>query len=387
MYSAVMMCRFPVAVTKMSAVSTTSSSVATWYPSIAAWSALIGSISVMITRARWPRSDSAQPLPTSPYPQTTATLPPISTSVARLMPSMSECRQPYLLSNLDLVTESLTLMAGNSSRPSRSMSYSRCTPVVVSSVTPMMSAPIRVNRSGSASKLARSRSRMTASSSGSSSVATGTAPACSYRAPWCTSSVASPPSSRSMFGPGWPGQVSAWSVHHQYSCSVSPFQAKTGMPLGSSGVPSGPTAIAAAAWSWVEKMLQLAHRTCAPSATSVSISTAVCTVMCSEPVMRAPRSGCVLAYSARTAIRPGISCSARVISLRPNSASERSATLNGIGSAGICAPVWNGLRFVIMGIWWSEQPISHDHYSWPGQGPASLVCDHGDVVVGTTSSP
>src|SRR6516162_10100313 len=113
-------------------------------------------------------------------------------------------------------------------------------------------------------------------------------------------------------------------------------------------------------------MLQLAHRTCAPSATSVSISTAVCTVMCSEPVMRVPRSGCVLAYSARTAIRPGISCSARVISLRPNSASERSATLNGIGSAGICAPVWNGLRFVIMGIWWSEQPISHDHYSWPG---------------------
>ena len=45
----------------------------------------------------------------------------------------------------------------------------------------------------------------------------------------------------------WPGQVSAWSVHHQYSVSVSPFQAKTGMPLGSSGVPSGPTAIAAAA--------------------------------------------------------------------------------------------------------------------------------------------
>jgi hypothetical protein len=44
-------------------------------------------------------------------------LPPISTSVARLMPSMSECRQPYLLSNFDLVTESLTLMAGNSSVP------------------------------------------------------------------------------------------------------------------------------------------------------------------------------------------------------------------------------------------------------------------------------
>jgi hypothetical protein len=43
------------------------------------------------------------------------TLPAIMTSVARMMPSGSEWRQPYTLSNLDLVTESLTLMAGNSS--------------------------------------------------------------------------------------------------------------------------------------------------------------------------------------------------------------------------------------------------------------------------------
>ena len=57
---------------------------------------------------------------------------------------------------------------------------------------------------------------------------------------------------------------------------------------GASTVPFGPTATAAAASSWVEKMLQLAQRTCAPSATSVSMSTAVCTVMCSEPAMRAP---------------------------------------------------------------------------------------------------
>src|SRR6266568_4881473 len=306
---------------------------------MAACSAQIGSISLTITRAPWPRNDSAQPLPTSPYPQTTATFPPISTSVARLMPSMSEWRQPYLLSNLDLVTESLTLMAGNSRVPSVARSYRRCTPVVVSSVTPMMPAAILVNRSGLTAALARSRSRMTASSSGSSSVASGTAPAFSYSAPWCTSRVASPPSSSSMLGPSSPGQVSAWSVHHQYSVSVSPFQANTGTPRGSSGVPSGPTATAAAAWSWVEKMLQLAHRTCAPSAASVSIKTAVCTVMCSEPVILAPRSGCVRAYSARTAISPGISCSARVISLRPNSASERSATLNGRVSAGMSAPV------------------------------------------------
>ena len=154
-------------------------------------------------------------------------------------------------------------------------------------------------------------------------------PAFSYSTPLWTSRVASPPSSRIMFGPpvGLFGQVSACSVHHQYSSSVSPFQAKTGTPCGFSGVPFGPTAMAAAAWSWVEKMLQDTQRTSAPSATRVSIRTAVCTVMCSEPVIRAPASGWAAAYSLRIDIRPGISCSARVISLRPNSARERSATL------------------------------------------------------------
>jgi len=39
------------------------------------------------------------------------------------------------------------------------------------------------------------------------------------------------------------------------------------------GVPDA--AIAAAAWSWVEKMLQLLHVTSAPRAVSVSIRTAV----------------------------------------------------------------------------------------------------------------
>ena len=77
-------------------------------------------------------------------------------------------------------------------------------------------------------------------------------------------------------------------MHHQYSSSVSPFHAYTGTPRGSSGVPSGPTATAAAAWSWVEKMLQLHQRTSAPSAVSVSIRTAVWIVMCSEPVILAP---------------------------------------------------------------------------------------------------
>jgi hypothetical protein len=56
--------------------------------------------------------------------------------------------------------------------------------------------------------------------------------------------------------------------------------------------------MAAAAWSWVEKMLQEAQRTSAPSSASVSIRTAVWMVMCSEPAMRAPLSGCRLRYSA-----------------------------------------------------------------------------------------
>ena len=91
-------------------------------------------------------------------------------------------------------------------------------------------------------------------------------------------------------------------------------------------MPFGPTTAAAAAWSWVEKMLQLAQRTSAPSSTSVSISTAVWIVMCSEPEMRAPASGLDGPNSARSARRPGISCSASRISLRPNGARDRSAT-------------------------------------------------------------
>jgi hypothetical protein len=49
--------------------------------------------------------------------------------------------------------------------------------------------------------------------------------------------------------------------------------------------------------------------------------------MCSDPVMRAPFSGCVLANSSRIAIRPGISVSAMRISLRPQAARARSATM------------------------------------------------------------
>src|SRR5579875_3130541 len=182
---------------------------------MAACSAQIGSISVTMTRAPCPRRLSQQPLPTSPYPHTTATLPPISTSVPRLIPSISECLHPYLLSNLLLVTESLTLIAGNSSVPALAISYSRCTPVVVSSVTPLMPAAILVHLPGCSASDLRSRPRMITCSSESSGAGVGTPPARSYSAPLCTSSVASPPSSRIMFGPSPSGQVSAASVHRQ----------------------------------------------------------------------------------------------------------------------------------------------------------------------------
>ena len=65
--------------------------------------------------------------------------------------------------------------------------------------------------------------------------------------------------------------------------------------------------------------------------------TAVWMVMCSEPMMRAPASGFCLPYLARTAIRPGISCSAKRISARPRVASSRSRTLNGTRPAALVA--------------------------------------------------
>merc|ERR1740123_1244283 len=80
--------------------------------------------------------------------------------------------------------------------------------------------------------------------------------------PLCMSSVASPPSSTSWSQPSAPGTVIICSVPHQYSGRVSPFQAKT------VDVPA--LAIAAAAWSWVLKMLQEHQRTFAPKAAKVS---------------------------------------------------------------------------------------------------------------------
>src|ERR1043165_3371340 len=74
-------------------------------------------------------------------------------------------------------------------------------------------------------------------------------------------------------------------------------------------------------------MLQEDQRTSAPSAVSVSISAPVWIVMCRQPAMRAPLSGCDLPYSLRSAMRPGISVSAMFSSLRPQSARLISRTL------------------------------------------------------------
>jgi hypothetical protein len=115
----------------------------------------------------------------------------------------------------------------------------------------------------------------------------------------------------------FPGWVKAASVKSQYCSSDSPLKAKTLMPA---------LATAAAAWSWVLKILQLAQRTEAPSSTRVSINTAVSIVMCSEPETRTPFNGFCGPCFSRTAISPGISCSATEISLRPHSASEMSLT-------------------------------------------------------------
>src|ERR1700749_2047774 len=109
------------------------------------------------------------------------------------MPSISECRQPYLLSNLDLVTESFTLMGGKASVPLLAISYSRCTPVVVSWGTPWMPSAISVHRSLLAPPAGRSSPRPPFHSPGPSSAPHGTRPAPSYSAPLCTSRLASPP--------------------------------------------------------------------------------------------------------------------------------------------------------------------------------------------------
>src|SRR5215475_8493099 len=84
-------------------------------------------------------------------------------------------------------------------------------------------------------------------------------------------------------------------------------------------------------------MLHETQRTSAPSSASVSMRTAVWMVMCRLPMIRVFASGLLAAYSRRIDISPGISCSAKFISLRPKSASDRSATLYGTRPAAFAA--------------------------------------------------
>mmetsp|Transcript_13027 Transcript_13027/g.29124 ORF Transcript_13027/g.29124 Transcript_13027/m.29124 type:complete len:231 (+) Transcript_13027:890-1582(+) len=216
-------------------------------------------------------------------------------------------------------------MAGKSSSPFSAMEYSLCTPVVVSSDTPTMRVAHCCHLVGFLGSSRRIRPRMSLNSalvvdSGSGRVLSIAYNFSAFTPSWM-SRVMSPPSSTIMSQPSplaSTGQVMALRVHSQYSSRVSPFQANT------AAEPS--RAMAAAAWSWVEKMLHEHHLTSAPRALRVSMSTAVWMVMCREPEIRAPLKQSV-PYSFLQAMRPGISYSASSISLRPKSASEISATL------------------------------------------------------------
>ena len=114
-----------------------------------------------------------------------------------------------------------------------------------------MPLAIDVQRPGFFASSSLSDFRMTPHSSGSvAGLNVGTLPAFSYSAALCTNSVASPPSSTISEGPLPSGHTRHSTVHHQYSSSVSPFHANTGMPVGFATVPpvSGrPTTTAAAA--------------------------------------------------------------------------------------------------------------------------------------------
>ena len=166
---------------------------------------------------------------------------------------------PYLLSNFDFVTESLTLIAGNSSVPSRCQLVEAVHAggrLLGHALDPVGDAgpPLRVGRRG-----VRARTRGSPCTPRGCRVVSGdgTAPAFSYSTPLWTSSVASPPSSRIMFGPSPPGQ-SRGSARCTPSTrrGTRPSTRTPARPAGSSGVPCGPTTTAAAASSWVEKMLQ-----------------------------------------------------------------------------------------------------------------------------------
>merc|ERR1719413_316705 len=241
-----------------------------------------------------------------------------------MMPSGSEWRPPYTLLNLLFVTQSLTLMAGNSSSPLAAISFRRCTPVVVSSLTPLHFLAIRVYLVLSAGIESFNNCKMHLNSGLSVLLGSGSDPSLanfsSNSLPLWISKVASPPSSTSWSQPSSPGTVIICSVHHQYSASVSPFHAKT------VDVPA--LAMAAAAWSCVLKILQEHQRTLAPNAANVSMSTPVWIVMCNEPLMLRPLNG----WLGPNSVRPN---SAKPMSFTFDSAMTRREDRN--EAQGLCS--------------------------------------------------
>ena len=125
--------------------------------------------------------------------------------------------------------------------------YSRCTPVVVSSVTPRIPLAMPVQYVSPALGVRRSISRHTRIPRPSAWSVDGTAAGFLELDALVDEHGGIATVVEDHVGPSPSGQRSTCSVHHQYSSSVSPFQANTGTPLGLSGVPSGPTAMAAAA--------------------------------------------------------------------------------------------------------------------------------------------
>jgi hypothetical protein len=112
--------------------------------------------------------------------------------------------------------------------------------------------------------------------------------------------------------------------------------------------------------------------TSAPRATRVSMRTAVWMVMWRQPAIRAPLRGWSAAYLARVAIKPGISFSARSISLRPKAARERSATLN--FPAG--ADIFGGCSVAVRG-------LSRELRGYAGESSEGImsVTEHGAIEV------
>ena len=153
----------------------------------------MGSVSVTKTLAPFCLRDAALPLPTFPKPATIAVFPEIITSVALLIPSIKLSLHPYKLSNFDFVTESFTLIAGTNKIFCASIFFKAFIPVVVSSDNPFIFFR-------------------------------------SLGYSLCITAVRSPPSSKSIFDfqSFFPSIVCL--IHHQYSSSVSPFHAYTGIP-------------------------------------------------------------------------------------------------------------------------------------------------------------